>query len=115
MNTPHFISTIGSTTGALAKRVGSGTVGIAQFAGDGATSLAKGTANLAKKVGPKRGLIGLVAVGALVGGGIVLARYLKRRRFEQESMEASDSEQPMRDRKRAKNGKQQRAQEATTL
>lgn len=83
MNALDLVSSIGSTTGSLAKRIGSGTADLALTAG-------KGSAKLAKTIGPKRGLIGIATVGALVAGGIVLAKYLKRRALETESMEASD-------------------------
>ena len=53
--------TIGCETADLARRVGGS------------------TADLAKRIGPKRGLIGLAVLAAVVGGSIVLVRYLRSR------------------------------------
>lgn len=57
----QFARTVGCETADLAKRVGSS------------------TADLAKRIGPKRGLIGLAVLAAVVGGSIVLVRYLRSR------------------------------------
>ncbi|HEY4176810.1 MAG TPA: hypothetical protein VGM90_08265 [Kofleriaceae bacterium] len=83
MNALDLVSSIGSTTGSLAKRFGSGTADLAIGAG-------RGSARLAKTIGPKRGLIGIATVGALVAGGIILSKFLKRRALEAESMQATD-------------------------
>ena len=50
-----------SSSGALAKGIGNGSVG------------------LARTIGLKRGLIGLAAVGAVAGAAVVLVRFLKTR------------------------------------
>ncbi|HEY4060150.1 MAG TPA: hypothetical protein VGM39_26230 [Kofleriaceae bacterium] len=83
MNALDLVSTIGSTTGSFAKRIGSG-------AADLALTTGKGSAKLAKTIGPKRSIVGIATVGALIAGGIVLAKFLKRRALEAESMAASD-------------------------
>ncbi len=50
-----------STSGALAKGIGTGTV------------------SLARTIGLKRGLIGLAIAGVAAGAGIVLVRFIKQR------------------------------------
>lgn len=107
MNASNLVHTIGSSTGAFAKRVGSGTADLASRVGSG-------TASLARRVGPKRGLIGLAIIGGAVAGGIYLARYLKRRAIEQESMEASDEFAPKNKRNARKNGKNHKIEDAVT-
>lgn len=98
MNASNLVHTIGSSTGAFAKRVGSGTANLASKVGGG-------TVTLARRVGPRRGLIGLVVLGGAIAGGIYLARYLKRRAIERESMDASDEFAPRNRRNARKNGK----------
>jgi hypothetical protein len=74
MNTvKHAFSSIGDRSGDLARTVGSGTAGLARRVGGG-------TADLAKRIGPRRALIGLAVAAAVVGGSIVVVRYLRARR-----------------------------------
>lgn len=67
-----LVSNVGSTTADFAKMVGGNTADLAKRVGGRSMSLAK-------KVGPKRALLGFALVGAAVGGGILLARYLRAR------------------------------------
>lgn len=71
----HTFHTIGDQTGDFARAIGSGTAGLARRFGSG-------TADVAKRVGPWRALIGLAVIGAAVGGGVLLARYVRARRAE---------------------------------
>ncbi len=64
--------TIGDRGGSLARTVGCETADLAKRVGSS-------TADFAKRIGPKRGLIGLAALVAVVGGSIVLVRYLRSR------------------------------------
>ena len=48
-------------------------------AADLAKRVGSTTAGLAKRIGPKRGLIGLAVLAVAVGGTIVLVRYLRSR------------------------------------
>ena len=118
MNASNLVHTIGSSTGAFAKRIGSGTADLAAKVGGGTASVARkvgsGTASVARKVGPKRGVIGLVAIGAAVAGGIYLVRYLKRRSFEKESMQATDEFAPNNKKNARKNGKNHKIEDAIT-
>lgn len=78
--------TIGDNTEELAKRVGSG------------------TARVAKRVGPTRAIIGVAVIGAVVGGTILLVRYLRARR-EELPIEGQGEERPERaDQRRSKRG-----------
>jgi hypothetical protein len=65
--------TIGDSTSDLAKRFGSETADLAKRVGSG-------TADLAKRVGPKRAIIGLAIAGVVIGGSILLVRYLRARK-----------------------------------
>ncbi|MGE0402832.1 MAG: hypothetical protein AB7T06_39370 [Kofleriaceae bacterium] len=107
MNASNLVHTIGSSTGAFAKRVGSGTADLAAKVGSG-------TASLARRVGPKRGIIGLLAIGGAVAGGIYLARYLKRRALENESMQATDEFAPKSKKNAKRNGKNHKIEDAIT-
>jgi hypothetical protein len=69
----HTIYSIGDQSGEFAKTIGSGTVDLAHRFGIG-------SAGFAKRIGPRRGLLGLVAIAAAVGGSIVLMRYLRARK-----------------------------------
>lgn len=40
------------------------------------------TREMAREVEPRQAILGIVIAGAVIGGGILLARYLKRRREE---------------------------------
>ena len=71
----HTFHTIGDQTGDVARAIGSGTADLARRFGSG-------TAHVAKRVGPWRALIGLAVIGAAVGGGVLLARYVRARRAE---------------------------------
>ncbi len=66
---------IGDGTGHLAKRVGSG------------------TADLARRVGPRRAIIGIAVIGVVVGGSILLVRYLRARK-EDLPFEGSEEQAP---------------------
>ena len=118
MNASNLVHTIGSSTGAFAKRVGSGTADLAAKVGGGTASVARkvggGTVSVARAIGPKRGLIGLAVIGGAIVGGIYLARYLKRRAAEAESMEASDEFAPKNKKNARKNGKNHTIEDAVT-
>ena len=78
-----LVSSIGNSD--LVRRFGGGNSHRARKARGSAARLAKqagGSAvGLARKIGPKRGLIGLAAVGAAVGT-VYLVRYLRAHRAE---------------------------------
>lgn len=107
MNASNLVHSIGSSTGAFAKRVGSSTADFASMVGGG-------TAKLARRIGPTRGIIGLVAIGGAVAGGIFLARFLQRRAIEAESMQASDEFAPSSKKSAKKNGKNHKVHDAVT-
>ena len=71
----HTIHTIGDRRGGFAKTVGYETAGLVK-------RLGHGTTDLAKRIGPRRGLIGLAVLGGVVGGSIVLVRFLRARKLE---------------------------------
>jgi hypothetical protein len=71
----HTFHTIGDHGGDFARAIGSGTADFARRFGSG-------TADVARRVGPWRALIGLAMIGAAVGGGVLLARYVRARRAE---------------------------------
>jgi hypothetical protein len=78
--------TIGDSTGTLAKRFGGG------------------TADLAKRIGPKRAVIGIAILGVVAGGSYLLVRYLRARK-EDLPFEGADEQMPGRTTKRnAKRG-----------
>jgi hypothetical protein len=106
MNASNLVHSIGSSTGAFAKRIGSGTAGLASKVGGG-------TASLARAVGPKRGLIGLAVIAGAIAGGIIVARFLKRRAIESGSMQASDELGSTKKNTR-KNGKNHKIEDAVT-
>jgi hypothetical protein len=83
----HTFHTIGDQTGDVARAIGSGTADLARRFGSG-------TAHVAKRVGPWRALIGLAVIGAAVGGGVLLARYVRARRAELAGEEGAASEHP---------------------
>ncbi|HLL23806.1 MAG TPA: hypothetical protein VK427_16825, partial [Kofleriaceae bacterium] len=64
------------------------TLPFARSVGVSSTDLVKsfgaGTVSIAKDIGPKRALIGFAIVAAAVGGGILLARYLRTREDDQQ-------------------------------
>ena len=80
----HTFHAIGDHGSDFARSVGSGTADLARRFGSG-------TARVARRVGPWRALIGLVAIGAAVGGGVLLARYVRARRAERVADETGDA------------------------
>lgn len=97
----HTIHSIGDTGGDFAKTIGSGTVDLAHRGGDFAKAIGSGTADLAqrfgigssslaKRIGTRRGLLGIVVVAAAVGGSIMLVRYLRARKAAAETDITSD-------------------------
>ncbi|MDQ3370177.1 MAG: hypothetical protein M3680_32575 [Myxococcota bacterium] len=90
---------VGDNSGDFAKRFGLASADIAKIVGANTAQLARRvsdqTTDIARRVGPKRGLIGLAVVAVAVGGGILLARYLRaraeEREHEDESLEASNA------------------------
>jgi len=88
-----FVSSIGNID--LVRRFGGGGSHRAKKARGAAAQLAKqaggSAAGLARRIGPKRGLIGLAAVGAAVGT-VYLVRYLRANRAEGDEgiVDASD-------------------------
>jgi len=142
MNASKLVSNIGSSTSDIAHRVADGTGDLASRLVDNGGDLAKhlgangadlakrlgiggadlaiaiggGTAAFAKRIGAKRGLVGLAVFGGAIAGGIFLVRYLKRRAAEAESLEASEEEGHRPNRKKGGSNGQNRkaAQEAVT-
>jgi hypothetical protein len=100
----HTFHTIGDQTGDLARAVGSGTADLARRFGTG-------TAGVARRVGPWRALIGLAVIGAAVGGGVLLARYVRARRAELAGDEGTAGESSSGSRNRQRS--QQRANHAS--
>jgi len=76
--------TIGDHSSDFARAIGSGTSHMARRFGSG-------TADVARRVGPWRALIGLAVIGAAVGGGVLLARYVRARRAERAAEQAGTS------------------------
>jgi hypothetical protein len=100
----HTFHTIGDQTGDFARAVGSGTADFARRFGSG-------TADVARRVGPWRALLGLAVIGAAVGGGVMLARYVRARRAELAGEEGTAKERPSGSRNRQHS--QQRANHAS--
>jgi glucose uptake protein GlcU len=73
-------ASVGAPVGELARTVASGTSGLAQRVG---SSVASAT----RRIGPKRLVIGLAALGVIVGGAILVARYM---RSDDETDDAED-------------------------
>jgi hypothetical protein len=67
----------GSSTADLAKDFGSSTADLARRFGDG-------TASLAKQIGPRRAMIGLVMAAVAIGGTVMVIRYLRARRVDED-------------------------------
>ena len=80
----HTFHTIGDHGSDFARAIGSGTAHAARRFGGG-------TVDVARRVGPWRALIGLAVIGATVGGGVLLARYVRARRAERAAEEAGMS------------------------
>ncbi len=84
---------VGDNSGDFAKRFGLASADIAKIVGANTAQFARRvsdqTTDIARRVGPKRGLIGLAVVAVAVGGGIMLARYLRARAEEREHEDAS--------------------------
>jgi hypothetical protein len=74
--------TIGDSTGDFARRFGSG------------------TADLAKRIGPKRAIIGAIVIGSVVAGSILLVNYLRARK-EDLPVEGADEQAGNRAQKRS--------------
>ncbi len=77
-----LVSNVGGATADFARILGRNTAGIAKRVGSGG-------AKLAKDIGPKRGLLGVAIVAAVVGSGIYLARYLRTRAAEARGEDAT--------------------------
>lgn len=94
----HTFYTIGDHGSDFARTIGSGTADLARTIGGGTADLARsfgsGTAHLAKRIGPRRGLLGLVAVAAAIGGTVVLVRYLRARSQNREELDVTGSDLP---------------------
>jgi hypothetical protein len=75
----HSLHSFGDRSGDLAKTIGSETADLAKRFGSG-------TANLAKRIGPRRGLIGLAALAVVIGGSVVLIRYMRARNLEKRNL-----------------------------
>ena len=67
--------------------------------------MSRETADLATRIGPRRGLIGLAVIAVAVGGSIILVRYLRARNaeypLEMEENVAGDGGRRTRSRKRS--------------
>ena len=74
---------IGDRSGDFARSVGSGTVDLARRVGDG-------TVDLARQIGPRRALIGLAVAAVAITGTVLVVRYLRRRRTDQELGQGDD-------------------------
>lgn len=87
----HTFHSIGDQGSDVARAIGSGTSHMARRFGSGSADVARrfgsGTADVARRIGPWRALIGLAVIGAAVGGGVLLARYVRARRAEQAANE----------------------------
>jgi len=66
---------------------------VARAIGSGARRFGSGTADVARRIGPWRALIGLAVIGAAACGGVLLARYVRARRAERAADAAISSEQ----------------------
>jgi hypothetical protein len=66
---------IGDRSGDIARTLGSGTADIARRFGDG-------TADIARRIGPRRAIIGLALAAIAIGGSVVVIRYLRSRRAQ---------------------------------
>lgn len=77
---------IGDRRGDLARGLGSGTVDIARRVGDTTVDIARrvgdGTVDIARRVGTRRALIGVAVAVAMIGGSMLLIRFLRARRAE---------------------------------
>jgi len=102
-NAEDLAKTFGAEAAELAKRFSCVTADLAKSFGGEASVLAKrfgsGTADLAKRIGPKRAIIGVAVLGALVGGSILLVRYLRARK-EDLPVETGDEQVQNRNQKR---------------
>lgn len=70
----HSIHTIGDRGGDFVRTVGPATTDLARRFGNR-------TVKLAKQVGPRRALIGLAVLAAVIGGSVVLGRHLRARKL----------------------------------
>jgi hypothetical protein len=102
-NAEDLAKVFGAEAAELVKRFSCVTADLAKTFGVEATDLAKrfgsGTADLAKRIGPKRAVIGVAVLGALVGGSILLVRYLRARK-EDLPVETGDEQAQGRSQKR---------------
>lgn len=100
----HTFSNIGDTSGDVARMIGDTSVDIARMIGSTSSDvarmigsetahLARRSAKIAKRVGPRNGLIGLAAVAAVVGGSVLLVRYLRARSAAANAAELEADEQ----------------------
>jgi len=107
----HTIYSIGDRGSDLARTFGSETADLARRFGGNTADLAlqvnKRGRKLAKRIGPKRALIGLAVLAATIGGTVVLVRYLRLRARaadanpDADGLDAGDSARAARKRARA--------------
>ena len=76
--------TIGTPVGDAAKSFAAGTTSLARRVGGA-------TVDTARRIGPKRALLGLAIAGVVVGGTILLVRYLRDRDEEQDDAEGTEA------------------------
>jgi len=77
----HTFNSIGDHGGDVARAIGSG-----------ARRFGSGTADVARRIGPWRALIGVAVIGAAACGGVLLARYVRARRAERAAEAGMPSE-----------------------
>jgi len=65
---------------------------VARAIGSGARRFGGGTADVARRIGPWRALIGVAVIGAAACGGVLLARYVRARRAERAAEASMPSE-----------------------
>ena len=80
----NVASTLGTPVGDLARSFASGSTDLARRVGGSA-------ADVARRIGPKRVLIGLAIAGVVVGGTILLVRYLRDRDDEKDAANDTDA------------------------
>lgn len=72
----EFARGLGTGTAEIARRVGDTTVDLARRVGDG-------TVDIARRVGTRRALIGVAMAAVVIGGSMLLIRYLRARRAQE--------------------------------
>jgi hypothetical protein len=79
----HVMSAVGTPTGEFVNSFATGSARVAKRVGGA-------TADVARRIGPKRALIGIAVIGAAVAGTIAVIRYLRARDAAGVDTEAND-------------------------